>query len=86
MEITIKIDDEEIQEMATRIIAEKIVKELNSGHGMGFTYRRDVKAIIREILRENIDDLSGRAVAAASKSIENRAVKKLIDQLQEGKA
>lgn len=86
MEITIKIDDEEIQEMATRIIAEKIVKELNSGHGMGYTYRRDVKAIIREILRENIDDLSGRAVAAASKSIENRAVKKLIDQLQEGKA
>lgn len=86
MEITIKIDDEEIQEMATRIIAEEIVKELNSGHGMGFTYRRDVKAIIREILRENIDDLSDRAVAAASKSIENRAVKKLIDQLQEGKA
>lgn len=38
MEITIKIDDEEIQEMATRIIAEKIVKELNSGHGMGFTF------------------------------------------------
>lgn len=83
MEIVIKIDEEEVQEMATKIIAEKIVREIDSGHGMGYTYRRDVKAIIREILRDNIDDLSNRAISAAAKSIENRAVKKLIDQLQE---
>ena len=83
MKFEIEINDEEVKELAKKLMVEKLMREIDSGHGFGFTYRRDVKEIIREVLRERMDDLSDRAVQAASKSIENRAVKKLIDKLRD---
>jgi hypothetical protein len=41
-----------------------------------------IKQIVRECIRGDIENLSDRAVAAAAKSIENRAVKKLIEKLE----
>lgn len=86
MEIKISIPDEELQEMVASEITKRLVRELCGERGFGFTFRRDVKAIIREVIRENIDVLSDQAVSAASKSIENRAVKKLMDKLMEDEA
>lgn len=83
MKIELEIKDEEVVDLAKKILAEKLVSEIDSGHGFGWTYRKDVKEIIREVLKERMDDLSERAVQAASKSVENRAVKKLIDKLKD---
>lgn len=86
MKFQIEISDEEVKEMAKRLLADKLVQGIDSGHGFGWTYRKDVKEVVRDVLKERMDDLSNRAVQAASKSIENRAVKKLLDKLMDEEA
>jgi hypothetical protein len=83
MKIAIEIPDEEIMEAAKKIVAERIADAMYEGWHEGRAYREDIKQVVREIIRADINNLSERAVTAASKSIENRAVKKLLDKLQE---
>lgn len=83
MKLTIDIQEDEIAEIAKQIIAERVAAEvIKSGYGDGRFYRNTIKDVVREVIRSDIDNLSNRAVVAASKSIENRAVKKLIDKLE----
>ena len=83
MKLTIDIQEDEIAEIAKQIIAERVAAEIvKSEYGNGRFYRDTIKAAVREVIRSDIDNLSDRAVIAASKSIENRAVKKLIDKLE----
>ena len=81
MKLTIEIPEDEILERAKEICAERVAKELYSAYSSGYAYRKMIKEIVREVIRADIDNLSERAVSAASKSIENRAVKKLLDKL-----
>lgn len=84
MEITINIPDDELMELVKEKVSENIARRmLEKAYGDGCFYRREIKAAIREVIRSDIDNLSERAVAAASKSIENRAVKKLLDKLED---
>ena len=84
MEITINIPDDELMELVKEKVSENIARRmLETAYGDGYFYRREIKAAIREVIRSDIDNLSERAVAAASKSIENRAVKKLLDKLED---
>lgn len=83
MKLTIDIQEDEIAEIAKQIIAERVAAEvIKSEYGCGRFYRDTIKNVVREVIRSDIDNLSERAVIAASKSIENRAVKKLIDKLE----
>lgn len=83
MKLTIDIQEDEIAEIAKQIIAERVAAEvIKSEYGSGRFYRDTIKHVVREVIRSDIDNLSNRAVIAASKSIENRAVKKLIDKLE----
>lgn len=82
MKITIEIPDDEIREEAKKIVAEKIADDIYGDYRSGkYCYRNAIKDIVREVIKGDIDNLSDRAVAAAGKSIENRAVKKLIEKL-----
>ena len=82
MKIEIEIPDEEIREAARAIVAERIAnKMIHSEYGEGRFYRNTIKEIVRECIRGDIENLSDHSVTAAAKSIENRAVKKLIDKL-----
>ena len=86
MEITITIDDDEILEEAKKVIIEDIASRMLSqfrGSTERYCYRTVIKECVREVIKSDIDNLSDRAVTAASKSIENRAVKKLIAQLED---
>lgn len=85
MELTIKLTDEEIKDAVLRIVAEKTARDMDSEYGSSIRYvtRKEAKAVIRELLKERMDELADRAVAAAAKSIENRAVKKLLDRISE---
>lgn len=84
MQIEINLPDEEIFEMAKQIAAKHIAdKIVDRGYGEGYAYRKIIKEVVRDVIRTDIDNLSERAVSAAAKSIENRAVKKLIAQLED---
>lgn len=83
MKIELEIPDEELEQAITKILSEKLSHDLLNGYYSGYVYRKETKEIVREIIKSDIDNLSERAVQAASKSIENRAVKKLLNQLEE---
>lgn len=83
MKITIDIPNEEIKEAVVEKVSEVLAKEmLEQNYGDALFYRRTIKECIREVIKSDISELSDRAVEAAAKSIENRAVKKLWNQLQ----
>lgn len=83
MRLTIEIPEDEIEVMAKQIVAEHVAKTIiNSEYGNGRFYRNSIKEVIREVIRSDIDNLSERAVAAASKSIENRGIKKMLETIE----
>ena len=86
MKITIEIPDEEIREAIKERVADKMAAEFYKGWHAGHEYRRDIKEVVREVIKDDKDNLADRAVAAAAKSIENSAVKKMLDQIAEGGA
>lgn len=85
MELNITLTDEEIKEAVLGIVAKRIAEDLDVEKYSSLKYvtRKEVKAVIRDLLKEHMDELAGRAVSAAAKSIENRAVKKLLDRISE---
>lgn len=84
MKITIEIDQEAIEQNVTDLVsnqlANELYKELRGSRDTSLTYRyhTEVRKIIREVMKENYDALAKEAVAAAAKSIENRALKEKI--------
>ena len=84
MKIVVEIPDEEITAAVKEIVTERIAKEITSGWYAGREYRRDIKEVVREVIKEDKENLADRAVAAAAKSIENSAVKKMLNQIAEG--
>lgn len=85
MKLAIELTDEEIKEAVLGIVAKRTAEAMDSEYGSSIKYvtRKEVKAVIRELMKERMDELSDRAVSAAAKSIENRAVKKLLDRISE---
>lgn len=79
MKITIEIDDEKLQEEVYRMVVEEAVAGIRKSWGEGHRFRADTKAVMREVIRENMDNFAERAIAAAAKSIENRAVRQKLD-------
>ena len=82
MKITVDLPDEEIYEMAKELAAKRIANRMiESGYGDGYSYRKIIKEIVREVIKSDIDNLSERAVTAAAKSIENRAIKSSMNKI-----
>lgn len=89
MKITIDIDEQEIAERVKELVSDRLAKKLQDeiidrGDHLTYCYHTEVRKIIREVMQNNYDVLAKEAVNAASKSIENRAVKsKLLELLKE---
>ena len=82
MKITVDLPDEEIYEMAKELATKRIANRMiESGYGDGYSYRKIIKEIVREVIKSDIDNLSERAVTAAAKSIENRAIKSSMNKI-----
>ena len=83
MKIMFDLPEDEIIDMAKKLVAEHIAdRVIESSYSDGRFYRNTIKEVVRDVIRNDIDNLSDRAVKAASTSIENRAVKKLINKLE----
>lgn len=84
MEIKIELTDAEIKKAVLDIIAHDYAKRLDAERNtVKYVTRTEIKEVIRGLLRERMDEYAELAVNAASKSIENRAVKKLLAKLEE---
>ena len=85
MKIEIEIPDEELKAMVEEKLSDRIAHNMYSGWNEGYVYRKEIKEIVREAIKADIDNLSDRAVTAAAKSIENRSLKKIADSLVKAK-
>lgn len=84
MKIEIELTDAEIKEAVLDIIAHDYAKWLDAERStVKYVTRTEMKEVIRGLLRERMDEYAELAVNAASKSIENRAVKKLLAKLED---
>lgn len=83
MKIELEIDEKEILDGAVAIVTSEVAKKILRDTYEGRVYRDEIKRVVRECIRGDIENLSDRAVAAAAKSIENKAVKKMINKLVE---
>lgn len=81
MKIEIEIPDEELKSMTMEKLSERIATHMYNGWHEGYVYRKEIKEVVREFIKGDIDNLSERAVNAAAKSIENRSLKKIADSL-----
>ena len=89
MKITIELPDEELREAVKCALVRDAVKQIETdlwekSWGTSRYMRMYDKAItdgIRSLLKKHIEDLSNRAVKAASKSIQNKGIKKLLTEL-----
>lgn len=81
MKIEIEIPEEELKAMVMANLSERIALNMYHGWHEGYVYKKEIKEVVREFIKADIDNLSERAVSAAAKSIENRSLKKIADSL-----
>ena len=64
MELNIKLTDEEIKEAVLAIVAKRIAEDLDVEKYSSLKYvtRKEVKAVVRDLLKEHMDELADRAV------------------------
>ena len=79
MNINIEINDDVIKKAALDLIAEDISSQFRANNGYPAMYitNREVKEVIRELLKDRLDVLADKAVNAAAKSIGIKAARKL---------
>lgn len=79
MNINIEINDDVIKKAALDLIAEDISNQFRANNGYPAMYitNREVKEVIRELLKDRLDVLADKAVNAAAKSIGIKAARKL---------
>lgn len=81
MKIEIEIPDEDLKAMVEEKLSDRIALHMYNGWHEGYVYKKEIKEVVREYIKKDIDNLSERAVKAAAKSIENRSLKKIADSL-----
>lgn len=80
MKLIIDVDENEIIEKAKQLIVEDIANRMLDKFrrtSEGYCYRTVIKDCVREVIKKDIDNLSDRAVEAASVSIVNKGLKKI---------
>ena len=88
MKITVEIPDEEIREAVKYTLVQNAVQSIETdlwekSWGTSGYLRMYDKAItegVRQLLKENIEDITERATEAAVRSITNRGIKKLLEK------
>lgn len=81
MKIEIEIPDEELISAVKEKLTQRIAEHMYRGWSEGYVYRKEIKEVVRDFIKADIDNLSERAVTAAARSIENRSLKKIADSL-----
>lgn len=79
MKYVIEINEDEIMEEVKHNLVQKISERLFGEYGNSerYCYRNVIKDCVREAIKSDIDNLSDRAVEAASVSIVNKGLKKV---------
>lgn len=83
MKVTVEIPDDEIEAKVANLITERLARQMFEQYGGGYIFRKDIKAEIRALLKEHLDDVTDEAIKAAANSIVYKGTKKLLEKAKE---
>ena len=77
MKIEIEIPDEELKEMLTKVIAERLYSDYSSDRNL---YKRTIAECVRDVIYKDKANIVDKIVAQASRECRMKAVKKLLEE------
>lgn len=80
MKIELEIPDEELKEALTCVIAKALYNGYSSD---GNKYKRIIQECVREVIYKDKENIINRVVSQASRECKSKAVKKLIEGLED---
>lgn len=80
MKIEIEIPDEELKKMITQVIAERLYEEFSCDRNL---YKRTISECVREVIYKDKANIVDRVVAQASKECRTKAIKKLLEGIDD---
>lgn len=80
MKIEIEIPDEELKEVITQVIAKKLCSDYSADRTL---YKRTIAECVRAVIYADKENIVDRIVAQASRECKNKAIKKLLESVEE---
>lgn len=80
MKIEIEIPDEELKEVITQVIAKELCSDYSADR---ILYKRTIAECVREVIYADKENIVDRIVAQAGRECKNKAIKKLLESIEE---
>lgn len=77
MKIEIEIPDEELKEMITKVISERLYADYSYDLNL---YKRTIAECVRDVIYKDKANIVDRIVAQASRECRTKAIKKLLEE------
>ena len=77
MKVEIEIPDEELKEMITHVIAERLYRDYSNDRNL---YKRTIAECVRDVIYKDKENIVDRIVAQASRECRTKAIKKLLEE------
>ena len=77
MKIEAEIPDEELKEMFTKVIAERLYSDYSSDRNL---YKRTIAECVRDVIYKDKANIVDKIVAQASRECRTKAIKKLFEE------
>ena len=77
MKIEIEIPDDELKEMLTKVISERLYDDYSYDRNL---YKRTIAECVREVIYKDKEAIVDRIVAQASRECRTKAIKKLLEE------
>ena len=80
MKIEIEITDEELKEMLTKVISERLYDDFSYDRNL---YKRTIAECVRDVIYKDKANIVDRIVAQASRECRTKAIKKILEMDKE---
>ena len=77
MRIEIEIPDDELKEMLTKVISERLYYDYSYERNL---YKRTIAECVREVIYKDKEAIVDRTVVQASRECRTKAIKKLLEE------
>ena len=77
MKIEIEIPDDELKEMLTKVISERLYYDYSYERNL---YKRTIAECVREVIYKDKEAIVDRIVVQASRECRTKAIKKLLEE------
>lgn len=77
MKIEVEVPDEELKEMLTKVISERLYADFSYDQRL---YKRTIAECVRDVIYKDKANIVDRIVAQASRECRTKAIKKMLEE------